>query len=62
MKPIPGVVIASQYNDQHDVLALFVVPLDLASHWVVSQTCACVEIDSGPPPDNLVVTLQRLVI
>lgn len=62
MQPIPGVVASLQFNDQHEVLALFVVPLDLASPLAVSQTSACVEIDSGPPPDNLVVTLQRLVI
>ena len=62
MQPIPGVVAASQYNDQYDVLALFVVPLNLARPLATSQTSACVEIDSDPPPDNLVVTLQRLVI
>lgn len=60
--PATPVVKVSPATVDHQGLSLFVVATDLPSLAIAAHHGRPVEIDMGPPPDDLVVTLRRLII
>ena len=62
MLAIPVVNVSSAVLDQHQDMAAFAAIADLPSIFAAVHHGRCVEIDTGPPPNDLVVTFQRLII
>lgn len=58
----PVVKVSPTAVDHHQDLAVFTVVADLPLAAATVHHGRCVEIDTGPPPNDLVVTLQRLII
>ena len=59
---IPVVSVSPAVVDHHQAVAVFAAIPDLPSLAAAVHHGRCVEIDTGPPPNDLVVTLQRLII
>ncbi len=51
-----------QTNGDHQVVALFAIMPELPCSQMDANRCPHLLASTGPPPDDLVVTLQRLVI
>ena len=62
MLAIPVVSASPVVLDHHQDLSTFAAIADLPSIFAVVHFRRCVEIDTDPPPNDLVVTFQRLII
>ena len=59
---LPTVIASSQLMDTHQLPALNVPVYELPASLAIANIGHRIESDTGPPPEDLVVTLQRLVI
>lgn len=59
---VPTVVNSSEMLDVQSSPALVVAVIELPSSVAIAAIGHRIESDAGPPPDDLVVTLRRLVI
>jgi hypothetical protein len=59
---IPTIIKSSQLLDVQPLPALVVAAIELPSSLAIAAIGHQIDFDTGPPPDDLVITLRRLVI